>query len=501
MTNPVILTVDILKQALPERRKQVEPIPDNAPSAGLLPVPIDRRKCSIMCAETAKSRVSCPSCGRVYLISKLNIRSAAKCQQCKTKFALPTIASQSTKAKAPGDAHVFISYSNKDAEVAELTLKTLEQQGVICWMAPRDIRPGSEWGGAIIEALQNAEAMVLLFSENSNLSKQVLREVERAVAKAIPIIPVRTDKCEMSTSFEYFLSSMHWFDASKRPIDTRINELSPHLKAIINEPATGASTTQFAVSPNSPLTGQHRIPRPLFLAVAVGVLIIVIGVCYWAFYASGDSISITGTPRQEIHQPVEPPKSNSADPSKLITLIQDTVEPKGWTTELASSDNNAKASIANLGGLLTINTTTVNHYRILRLLNNLRRQQGMPELTLDVSNDTDVAKMAHTKLQTIINFDFIEEPMEDVINYMQDAIDMRITLDEDALESQSVSVFDAISTTVQGVPFQTALETMFAEYELTYFIRGDGLVISTKKEASRHLTSRVYDVRDLATVE
>jgi hypothetical protein len=55
---------------------------------------------------------------------------------------------------------VFLSYSSKDKPVADATCAVLEGRGIRCWMAPRDITPGADWGESIIDAIQGARAMV-----------------------------------------------------------------------------------------------------------------------------------------------------------------------------------------------------------------------------------------------------------------------------------------------------------------------------------------------------
>ena len=93
---------------------------------------------------------------------------------------------QSPKAETPARAaattfDVFISYSHVDKATADATCATLEQAGIRCWIAPRDIMPGDEWGAAIVKAIDQCRAMVLIFSSSANSSKQIRREVERAV--------------------------------------------------------------------------------------------------------------------------------------------------------------------------------------------------------------------------------------------------------------------------------------------------------------------------------
>jgi hypothetical protein len=88
---------------------------------------------------------------------------------------------------------VFISYSSEDKPVADAACSTLEGRGIRCWIAPRDIRPGQDWGEAIIEGISQARVMVLVFSGHANHSPQVIREVERAVHRGLVIIPLRIE--------------------------------------------------------------------------------------------------------------------------------------------------------------------------------------------------------------------------------------------------------------------------------------------------------------------
>src|SRR5436309_1963150 len=100
---------------------------------------------------------------------------------------------------------VFISYSSKDKEVADAAVTALERSSTSCWIAPRNILPGEEWSEAIINALNECRVVVLIFSSNANASPQVLREVERAVSKRIPILPFRVEAVALSKTMEYFI--------------------------------------------------------------------------------------------------------------------------------------------------------------------------------------------------------------------------------------------------------------------------------------------------------
>jgi hypothetical protein len=74
---------------------------------------------------------------------------------------------------------VFVSYSAKDKAAADAVVARLEAAGVSCWIAPRDVLPGADWGASILDAIEAAKIMVLIFSGNANASPQIKREVER----------------------------------------------------------------------------------------------------------------------------------------------------------------------------------------------------------------------------------------------------------------------------------------------------------------------------------
>jgi hypothetical protein len=109
---------------------------------------------------------------------------------------------------------VFVSHSAKDKVLADSVVQTLEESGIKCWVAPRDIPPGGSWAKSIVDAIRECKLFVLVFSSNANDSPHVLREVERAVHNRVPIVPVRTEDAVPAGDLEYFISTPHWLDAT-----------------------------------------------------------------------------------------------------------------------------------------------------------------------------------------------------------------------------------------------------------------------------------------------
>ena len=121
---------------------------------------------------------------------------------------------------------VFISYSSHDKSIADATCAALESAGIRCWIAPRDILPGADWGAAIMDALDTCRAMVLIFSSHANASPQIRREVERVVGRGIPIIPVRIEETTPTKALAYFMGPVHWLDAMTPPLEQHLRRLA-----------------------------------------------------------------------------------------------------------------------------------------------------------------------------------------------------------------------------------------------------------------------------------
>jgi hypothetical protein len=135
---------------------------------------------------------------------------------------------------------VFISYSVHDKLTAQAVCATLESNGIRCWIAPRDIMPGSEYGDAIVDAINQSRALVLVFSSYANQSPQIRREVERAVSKGLPIVPLRIEDIAPTQSLEYFIGAVHWLDALTPPLEHHLQRLAEAVKVLLRIDATAA---------------------------------------------------------------------------------------------------------------------------------------------------------------------------------------------------------------------------------------------------------------------
>lgn len=114
---------------------------------------------------------------------------------------------------------IFISYSSKQKSIADGVCHYLEENGFKCWMAPRDIPVGSDYGDLIEEAIKTSKVVVLVFSQTASISKWVKGEINVAFTEDKSILPFRIDETEITGGFRVMLNQMHWIDAFPRYAD------------------------------------------------------------------------------------------------------------------------------------------------------------------------------------------------------------------------------------------------------------------------------------------
>lgn len=189
----------------------------------------------------------------------------------------------------------FISHSSDDKIIADAVTAALEQAGIRCWIAPRDIRPGDSWGGAIVEAIETSRVMVVIFSAKSNDSKQVMREVERAVQHDVVVVPFRIEDVKPTRDMEYFLSSTHWLDAMTPEMGAHLEELTKTVANILEKPMDAKATAKASKQAAASMTKSQATEKPnksklpSILGAAMGVLVLVLAGMYFIGGSDQDS--------------------------------------------------------------------------------------------------------------------------------------------------------------------------------------------------------------------
>jgi formylglycine-generating enzyme len=180
---------------------------------------------------------------------------------------------------------VFISYSSADKDLANATCAKLESKRIRCWIAPRDIVPGTEWGEAIIFGIDSSSIMLLIFSTRANASPQVRREVERAVSKGMMILPFRIEDVQPSGSMEYALSNTHWLDGFTPPVEQHVDKLAksllalfaPYAELVVKKPPKARrSNAKSLVNSSKQVMNRRPIASSLAAAALVAAISLII---------------------------------------------------------------------------------------------------------------------------------------------------------------------------------------------------------------------------------
>lgn len=130
---------------------------------------------------------------------------------------------------------VFISYSDRDRKIAQTVCALLEQQGIRCWVAYRDIPAGENWPERIMRAIKESRVLVLILSSESNASNQVFREVTNALESSVTVIPFKISNVETSERLKFYLADINWMDAVTEPIEQHIKALASQIEVIVEK--------------------------------------------------------------------------------------------------------------------------------------------------------------------------------------------------------------------------------------------------------------------------
>ena len=160
---------------------------------------------------------------------------------------------------------VFISHSSEDKATADVLCDALEEAGMSCWIAPRDVRPGKFFPGEIKRAIEHCRVMVLVFSAHSNNSVHVLREIDFATRAHAHIVNFRIEKVAISDDLDYFLALPHWLDALTPPSKECLAQLIESVRGLMDLPPTGPT---LPANPND-----STAPRPAVAAAVPAVYV------------------------------------------------------------------------------------------------------------------------------------------------------------------------------------------------------------------------------------
>ncbi len=103
---------------------------------------------------------------------------------------------------------IFISYSSRDREQAELLTELLVSAGLSVWIDQAGIEAATSWSGEIVDAIDRCKAMIVLLSPSSIASTNVHKEVSLAAEQKKKILPLDLEPVELSRELKYHLAGL-----------------------------------------------------------------------------------------------------------------------------------------------------------------------------------------------------------------------------------------------------------------------------------------------------
>ncbi len=157
---------------------------------------------------------------------------------------------------------IFLSYRRTDQPLAKKLVEVMEARGVRVWW-DQMIEGGEDWRDAIVENLTNSTALVILFSEACNASKQLKKELAIADTLDKIVVPVLIEDTKPKGHYLYEMASINWLQIHPNP-ETKVDGLATRLIAELElepakQPAFAAEPIAATPVPGAPIEDEPPI--------------------------------------------------------------------------------------------------------------------------------------------------------------------------------------------------------------------------------------------------
>lgn len=240
---------------------------------------------------------------------------------------------------------VFISYSSREAKIANQLVSYLESNGIPCWIAPRDIASGHDYTDSIDQAIKRCSGFVLIFSAHSAKSVWVKKELTLGVSHNKNIIPFKISDTELDGGLNFMLNNLQWIVATDHPAD--------HFPEVVQ----GLRRYDNSIPSVDPLPPHHKRTKHLIAAsgIAAALLAALLILHPWTPNSPALPLADTlptpapaDTAAVQTAQPVAPqPKTDNTKPEKKTAADKNTKKTSAATSQATGSTPTSKAAPAS----------------------------------------------------------------------------------------------------------------------------------------------------------
>lgn len=168
---------------------------------------------------------------------------------------------------------VFISHAAQDREVAILACAALEERGLSCWLAPRDLAPGRDYRDAVTGAVARCRLVVLIVSRATADEPHLGRDIERALGEGRPLVALRLADVMPEGPLGAAIAAAHIVDAFTPPISAHLDYLCDRVADLLGERGQGPLMPTLPPRP-SPARRRGAAWLPMAIVALIGLLVI-----------------------------------------------------------------------------------------------------------------------------------------------------------------------------------------------------------------------------------
>jgi hypothetical protein len=143
---------------------------------------------------------------------------------------------------------------------------------------------------------------------------------------------------------------------------------------------------------------------------------------------------------------------------------------------------------------LSLDSSTADVAAVWRFTNEQPKVQIFPEtlawgwdnpaLTVPVDSTLGIQRLLEN-LEDDSRMEFFQVPLSDMADFLEAQHDIAVQLDEPLLRASAVGADKQVTQSIRSITLHSALRLTLGELGLSYVLRDDALVITTRQEARR----------------
>jgi TIR domain-containing protein len=253
--------------------------------------------------------------------------------------------------------HIFVSYSRHDLEWVQQLVTDLEAVGLPVWLDVHKLKPGVVWDSEIELALRGTDVLLVVLSDKSAASTNVLDEINFALSKNRLVVPVLHRACDIP----YRLARLQHIDFTG-PREVALNRLIERLQAATSPGGLAPLVAPPAATPPPPVPAERRtgaptptptqaastlsaaVPlwrRPAIVGAAVGLCALLAAGFWWLQGRNDSRVPPTSSPTAALQAPAQVDAAPSVSPSVAPPAAS---QPPNGGAESVASERAASTS-------------------------------------------------------------------------------------------------------------------------------------------------------------